>query len=47
MAQEMVELEGWKLRLCEAAARLVAKRQPIEAQAVALVNEVAYQVADG
>ena len=46
MAQEMVELEEWKSWLCEDVARLEAKRRVIEAQAVALAKEVAYQVPD-
>jgi hypothetical protein len=46
MAQEMVELEGWKVWLCEDVARSEVRRQLMEAQAVALVKEVAYQVPD-
>jgi hypothetical protein len=41
-----VELEGWKVWLCEDVARSEVRRQLMEAQAVALVKEVAYQVPD-
>lgn len=41
MAQEMVELEGWKVWLCEDVARSKVMRRLIEAQAAALVREVA------